>query len=54
MLLTEDLPFQLLRKTWQPVATAAALTPGTVTGYTLLSTELVLARLQMADCWRRT
>jgi len=44
MLLTEDLPFQLLRKTWQPVATAAALTPGTVTGYTLLSTELVLAR----------
>jgi len=44
MQLTEDHPFRALRRTWQPVATAAALKPGVVMGYTLLETELVLAR----------
>jgi phenylpropionate dioxygenase-like ring-hydroxylating dioxygenase large terminal subunit len=44
MTLTEDLPFVALRRTWQPVALAADLQPGAVTGYTLLECELVLAR----------
>ena len=44
MLLTEDRPFQILRRTWQPVANAASLAPGHVKGYTLLDRELVLAR----------
>lgn len=43
-LLTEDVAIAALRRTWQPVANAAALPPGGVTGYTLLNTELVLAR----------
>jgi len=44
MQLTEDLPFQALRRTWQPVANAANLARAAVTGCTLLDTELVLAR----------
>lgn len=44
MALTEELPFVALRRTWQPVANAADLAPGGVTGATLLETELVLAR----------
>lgn len=44
MHLTEDHVFQSLRRTWQPVANAADLTPGKVIAYTLLSQELVLAR----------
>ncbi|HVU24134.1 MAG TPA: Rieske (2Fe-2S) protein [Opitutus sp.] len=36
--------FGALRRTWQPVANAANLPPGGVTGATLLDTELVLAR----------
>lgn len=44
MTLTEDLPFLALRRTWQPVANARDLPPGGVLGYTLLETELVLAR----------
>jgi vanillate O-demethylase monooxygenase subunit len=42
--ITEELPFLALRRTWQPVANAASLVPGSVTNYTLLNTELVLAR----------
>ena len=44
MPLTEDLPFLVLRRTWQPVANAADLRPGAVSAYTLLDTPLVLAR----------
>ncbi|MGH8692813.1 MAG: Rieske 2Fe-2S domain-containing protein, partial [Burkholderiales bacterium] len=44
MQLTEDLPFQALRRTWQPVANAANLARDAVTGCILLDTELVLAR----------
>lgn len=44
MSLTEDDVFPALRRTWQPVANAAELTPGGVLGATLLETELVLAR----------
>lgn len=44
MTLTEELPFAALRRTWQPVANAPALPPGQVIGYTLLDTELVIAR----------
>jgi len=43
-LLTEDLALAALRRTWQPVANAAALPPGGVIGYTLLNVELVIAR----------
>ncbi|MGH8694431.1 MAG: Rieske 2Fe-2S domain-containing protein [Burkholderiales bacterium] len=44
MQLTEDLPFQALRRTWQPVTNAANLARDAVTGCILLDTELVLAR----------
>ena len=44
MILTEDAVFTALRHTWQPVANAADLPAGKVTGYTLLETELVIAR----------
>ncbi len=44
MTFTEDLPFLALRRTWQPVALASAYPPGHVGHYTLLDTELVLAR----------
>lgn len=42
--LTEDTAVAALRRTWQPVANAADLPPGKVIGYTLLNTELVIAR----------
>jgi phenylpropionate dioxygenase-like ring-hydroxylating dioxygenase large terminal subunit len=42
--LTEDLPFLILRRTWQPVANSADLPPGRLLGYTLLDTPLLLAR----------
>lgn len=42
--LTEDAAIAALRRTWQPVANAADLLPGKVTGYTLLGTELVISR----------
>lgn len=44
MTLTEDDVFSALRHTWQPVALSTDLQPGTVTGYTLLEQELVIAR----------
>ncbi len=46
MQLTEHFPFLALRRTWQPVANAADLPPGKVIGYTLLDTELVVARFE--------
>jgi vanillate O-demethylase monooxygenase subunit len=42
--LTEDLAIAALRRTWQPVANAADLPPGKISGYTLLNTELVVTR----------
>lgn len=44
MNLTDDIVFAALRRTWQPVANASSLPPGGVIGYTLLETELVIAR----------
>src|SRR5688572_4763187 len=44
MTLSEDLPFTALRRTWQPVALAAALAPKQLLAYTLLGVELVVAR----------
>ncbi len=44
MELTEDDVFAALRRTWQPVARALDLAPGSVIGATLLETELVVAR----------
>jgi phenylpropionate dioxygenase-like ring-hydroxylating dioxygenase large terminal subunit len=44
MILTEDTVFAALRRTWQPVGNSEALPVGKVTGYTLLETELVIAR----------
>jgi phenylpropionate dioxygenase-like ring-hydroxylating dioxygenase large terminal subunit len=43
-LLNEEVPFQVLRKTWQPVLNAADLAPGTVRGCRLLDESLVVAR----------
>jgi phenylpropionate dioxygenase-like ring-hydroxylating dioxygenase large terminal subunit len=43
-LLNEETALTALRRTWQPVANAADLPPGGVLGYTLLNTELVIAR----------
>ena len=42
--LTEETALFALRRTWQPVANAGDLPPGKVIGYTLLNTELVIAR----------
>ena len=42
--LTEDHAWAALRRTWQPVANAAALAAGAVIGYTLLGVELVITR----------
>ncbi|SDR84326.1 aromatic ring-hydroxylating dioxygenase subunit alpha [Opitutus sp. GAS368] len=44
MTLTEDAVFKSMRRTWQPVGNSADLPAGRVTGYTLLETELVIAR----------
>jgi vanillate O-demethylase monooxygenase subunit len=37
--------FDLLRRTWQPVARSADLPPGAIRSYTLLDEDLVIARL---------
>ncbi len=42
--LSEELPFQVLRTTWQPVVNSADLPAGKVTGATLLGESLVVAR----------
>ena len=44
--LTETHVLSALRRTWQPVANASDLPPGKITSYTLLETELVLARFE--------
>ena len=43
--LPDDLPFQVLRKTWQPVATSGALGEGRILAYRLLDEEIVVARM---------
>lgn len=42
--ITESLPFEMLRRTWQPVSNACDLPPGKIINYTLLNIELVVAR----------
>jgi phenylpropionate dioxygenase-like ring-hydroxylating dioxygenase large terminal subunit len=42
--LTEEIAVAAMRRTWQPVANAAELRAGAVMNYTLLGTELVIAR----------
>ncbi|MDD5200569.1 MAG: aromatic ring-hydroxylating dioxygenase subunit alpha [Terrimicrobiaceae bacterium] len=44
--LTEDLPFQVLRRTWQPVALSRELGPAGVIGFRLLNTDIVVARFE--------
>ncbi len=43
--ITESLPFEVLRKTWQPVANAAELPEGAIREYRLLSVDLFVAKL---------
>ena len=43
--LTEDLPFKILRREWQPVAISATLKQGDVKSFVLLNTQIVIARL---------
>lgn len=49
MLPTEETVLQSMRRTWQPVANASTLPAGSVLGYTLLETELVIARFANGD-----
>ncbi|MEO7598558.1 MAG: aromatic ring-hydroxylating dioxygenase subunit alpha [Opitutus sp.] len=49
MVLTEDIVFSALRRTWQPVANAAALPPEKVISCTLLEVELVVARFAKGE-----
>ena len=42
---SDDLPFQVLRKTWQPVANSTALKEDSVLSYRLLDEEIVVARI---------
>jgi vanillate O-demethylase monooxygenase subunit len=44
MELTEDLPFKILRKTWQPVALSRDIRRGGLLSYTLLETDIVVVR----------
>ncbi|MCJ8332423.1 MAG: Rieske 2Fe-2S domain-containing protein [Lentisphaeria bacterium] len=44
--LTDDLAFQALRKTWQPVANSDALAIGDLIHYKLLNVDLVIARFE--------
>ena len=44
--ITEDTPFQVLRKTWQPVALSRDLEAGGVVGYTLLDEAIAVARFE--------
>jgi len=43
--LTEEVPFQVMRRTWQPVANSADLPLGKTLAYRLFDTDLVVARL---------
>ena len=43
--LTDDLPFLIMRRTWQPVALSADVPEGGIAGYRLLDCDVVIARL---------
>jgi len=47
--LSEHLPFQVLRRTWQPVALVNEVPPGTARRVRLLDVELVVARLETGE-----
>ena len=42
---SEDFPFEVMRREWQPVAISSDLQPGIVQSFVLFGTEIVLARL---------
>lgn len=42
---SEDTPFKVMRREWQPVAVSSDLTKGDVRKFLLLNTEIVIARL---------
>lgn len=44
--LTEDVPFEVMRSTWQPVANSADLPVGKIIGYRLFDTDLVIVRFE--------
>ncbi len=44
MELSEDLPFSVLRRTWQPVALSRDIAPGQVLTYRLFDTDIVIVR----------
>ena len=44
MLLTEEIVFKAMRRTWQPIANSAEIPPGQLIARTLLETDLVVAR----------
>lgn len=46
MAITEETPFQVLRKTWQPVARSTDLAVGETVPYTLLGEDIVVVRFQ--------
>ena len=55
MTLTEDVPFKVLRRTWQPVALSRDLGENQVRGYTLLDQDMLVARfpgkLMASQAW---
>jgi vanillate O-demethylase monooxygenase subunit len=44
-LLTEDVPFRVMKRTWQPVALSSELPAGGLLSYQLFDTALVIARM---------
>src|ERR1700761_2144588 len=44
--LTEDTPFEIMRRTWQPVANSSSLLPGKGISYRLFDVQLVVARFE--------
>jgi len=46
MMLTEEVVFTAMRRTWQPVANAAEISAGQVYARTLLETDLLIARFE--------
>ncbi len=42
--LTEEVPFQVMKGTWQPVANSAELPPGKIISYRLFDIDIVVAR----------
>jgi vanillate O-demethylase monooxygenase subunit len=42
--LTEEVPFEVMKRSWQPVATSAEVPPGRLISYQLFDVDLVVAR----------